>query len=503
MRWWSNKYLLLLFVFSLLIQASYGQEVNQTLNDTNQPQKIGIGFSPTITTQNITIDLNSTNNLPVKETTVEVFDNGTKILDLYTNDNGLAFFQADQSKTYSFVIEAESYENVTKNITILPGILDNKIKFTLKPLKSQNDSDFWPLFVPAVIGFIAFMYWFHRFYYSRNIPDSRWRNILFTIFLFLLILSWPVVLIYLRLQGKVNILLPGILTPDNVSFPVYIPVLALIGVISYLLRSIEETFLQIIPRYKKKSIIWGYIRRITIAPYIAILGIYILLDAAKVQNIWFIYGFSFFTGMFTKTIEEWLYKSIQGSLPENLMQEIKEREKYNIENSELVVRLKVDEDVANSLYENGIREVDQLALLDINRLDKCIKEYLKIEKGIKIWLLSKLRNRPLDKVDELVCPDIKILKTIKKEINPEYLNKIIKDAQNQIAELDKLKELLNLTTFELDLLIDNAKVYSITDFVDLDIDSIDWGMKPSENAKIIQTLKQKQIQAKAIVSPKT
>lgn len=460
--------MIFLFVFSLLIQASYGQEANQTPNDTNQSQKNGMGSSPTITTQNIscvlhdqniTIELNSTNNLPVKETTVEVFDNGTKILDLYTNDNGLAFFPANQSKTYRFVIEAESYENVTKNITILLGIFENKIKFTLKPQKSQKDSDFWPLFIPAVIGFLVFMYWFHRFYYSRNIPDSRWRNSLFTFFHSLLILSWPAVLVYLLLYGKENIILPGILMPGNVSFPVYIPVLALIGVISYLLRSIEETFLQIIPKYKKKSIIWGYIRRITIAPYIAILGVYILLDAAKVQNIWFIYGFSFFTGIFTKTIEEWLYKSIQGSLPEDLIKEIKEREKYNIENSELVVRLKVDEDVANSLYQNGIREVDQLALLDINR--------------------------------------------IKEDINPEYLNEIIKDAKKQIAELDKLKELLNLTTSQLDLLINKAKVYSITDFVDLDVDSIDWGMKPTENAKLIQSLKQKQIQTKAIVSPKT
>ncbi|MFA4936048.1 MAG: hypothetical protein WC568_09450, partial [Candidatus Methanoperedens sp.] len=285
MRWWLNKYLIFLFVFSLLIQASYGiadanNSPNQTPNNTNVPQ-LAIVASPasTVVIQNITIELNSTNNLPVKETTIEVLGN-EKIIYLYTNDNGLAFFQAKQNESYTFVIKAESYENVTTNVTILPGFFENKIKFTLKPQKSQKDSDFWPLFIPAAIGFLVFMYWFHRFYYSRNIQDSRWRNILFTIFMFLLILSWPAVLVYLLLHGKENILLPGIISPDGVRFPVYIPVLALIGVISYLLRSIEETFLQIIPRYKKKSIIWGYIRRITIAPYIAILGIYILLDAA-------------------------------------------------------------------------------------------------------------------------------------------------------------------------------------------------------------------------------
>ncbi|MFA4935648.1 MAG: hypothetical protein WC568_07410, partial [Candidatus Methanoperedens sp.] len=176
------------------------------------------------------------------------------------------------------------------------------------------------------------------------------------------------------------------------------------------------------------------------------------------------YGFSFFTGMFTKTIEEWLYKSIQGSLPENLMQEIKEREKYNIENSELVERLKVDEDVAYTLYKNDIITVEKLACLD-----------------------TKIRDKRLERILQ--------------EMSIGCLNEIIDDARKQKEEIDELKQLL--TTSELYLLIDKAKVYSMADFADLDIDSIDWGMKPSENAKIIQSLKQKQIQAKAIVSPKT
>jgi len=86
-------------------------------------------------------------------------------------------------------------------------------------------------------------------------------------------------------------------------------------------------------------------------------------DAVKIQNLWFVLLFSFFTGMFTKTIEVWLYKSIQGLLPEEFRNEVKERDKYSIENSERVVRLDVEEDVAHQLYlYHNIKSVEQLAV---------------------------------------------------------------------------------------------------------------------------------------------
>lgn len=441
--------MIFLFVFSLLIHTSYGQEVNQTPNDTNQSQKNGIGSSPTITTQNITIELNSTNNLPVKEATVEVIDvTGNETKYLLTNDNGLAFFQAKHSKTYRFVIEAEGYENVTKNVTILAGISENKIKFTLKPLKSQKDSGFLPIIIPALIGFIIFIYWFIRFYHGHLISVGKYESLIFNLFLIMLILSWPSVLIYLLYISKENILF------GSTSFSVFIPVSALIGILSYLLLSIEEIFCQNVPKCVKKSISWAYIRRIAIAPYIAILGIYLLPDSTR-QNLGSLMLFSFFTGMFTKTIEEWLYKSIRGLLPEELRIRLIERKKYSIENSELVVRLNVEEGVAYGLYDNNIKSVEQLAVAGFDTL--------KNQKGI----------------------------------TKEYFNYIFVKANEQLVEIKRLKEILNLTPPELKLLTDKAKVYSIKDFANVDIDSINWEAEvATENTKISNIFKQKQIKAK-------
>lgn len=519
MKWWLNKCFLLLTLIFLLIQVSYGEEIAANTTQSNQNIIIEINSTDNLPVRDATIivsdnesmylftndnglasfsakqnetytfminaenyenvtkkvsivpgildkkiiftlkplttpiqiEVNSTNNMPVKGATIEISDNG-KIAYYRTNDEGIAVFHGEQYKNYSLIIMAESYEDVTTNITVDPRILDNKIKFTLN---SQMDSDFWPLFIPAAIGFITLLYWSIRFHNPRFIPYVRLEKLVFYSLLLILTFSWPAVTIYLFIMHKINILLYG------VSFSFYIVIAAELGVLFYLLLSIEEIFAQTVPRYKKMSILWGYIRRITIAPYIAILGVYVLLDAAKVQNIWFILLFSFIAGMFTKTIEERLYSAVQGILPEEKLKEFKERKLiYSIENSELVLRLKVDPDDAYKLFEHDIRKVDQLAHIDNKKLNE-----------------------------------------VKKEIGDRYVDKIINDAKKQTDDIDKLKEFLSLTTSELDLLVNKAKVYSITDFAYLDLDSIDWGMtKPTDNKKITDSFKQKQGKAKSIAS---
>jgi hypothetical protein len=426
---WLNTGLIFLILFSLFIQPTYG-----------------------ITIQ---IDVNGTNNLPVKEATIEVFSfnvPNASALYLYSNENGTAFFQGEQNQTYTFKITAENYESVSKIITISPLSTENKLKFTLSPLKSQKDSGFLPVFIPAFLGLLMFIFWAYRFYLNRiypSMPERYIRNFLLLLSLF----SWPAILFYLLYEHKENIVLL-----ENLRFPVYIPAAALIGVLSYLLLSIQEAFNQVIHSYKKKSIVWGYVRRTIIAPYIAILGVYILLDAAKIQNSWFVLLFSFFSGMFTKTIEVWLYKSIQGLLPEESRTEVTEREKYDVEKSELVVRLNTEKDVAFKLYFNDIDTVEQLAVADF----------------------EKLKN--------------------KDGITKKYFDYIFGKANEQLAEINRLKEILNLTPSELRLLIDKAKVYSIKDFANTDIDSINWEMEvPTENTKIANIFKQKQIKAKEFV----
>ena len=429
MRWFLNTGLIFLIVFSLFIQPSYG-----------------------ITSTTIQIEVNGSNNLPVKEATIEVFSinvPNASSLYFYTNENGTALFQGEQNQTYTFKIMAENYEPISKNVTISSDILEYKLKFTLNPLKSQKDSGFWPIFIPALLGLLMFIFWAYRFYNNHTSPRPYEKYIKDSLLL-LSFFSWIPVIMYLLYKQKEYIVLS-----DNLRFPVYIPIAALIGVLSYLLISMEEIFSQKMHVYMKKCIVYGYLRRIIIAPYIAILGVYILLDDAKIQNSWFVLVFSFFTGMFTKTIEVWLYKSVQGLLPEELRNEFNERYKYNLENSELVVRLNIEEDVVFGLYFNNVDTVEQLAVADFH----------------------KLKN--------------------KEGITEEYFNYIFEKANDQLAEIKILKEFLNLTPTELKLLIDKAKVYSIKDFANVDIDSINWEMKvATENTKISNIFKQKQIEAK-------
>ncbi len=429
MRWWLNTGLVFLIIFSLFIQPTYG-----------------------IASPTIQIEVNGTNNLPVKEATVEVFSlNGSILYYLYTNENGTVLFQGEQNQTYTFRIAVENYEPVSKNITILPLITENKLKFSLIPLKSQKDSGFFPVLIPALLGFLMFIVWAYRFYNNRVFPGKR-EKLLRNSLLILSLSTWLLVLSYLFIYHKENIVLS-----ENLRFPVSILAAAFIGILSYLLLSIQEVFSQVMHVYKKKSIVYGYLRRIIIAPYIAVLGVYVLLDAAKIQNSWFVLLFSFFTGMFTKTIEVWLYKSIQGLLPEEFRNEFNERDKYNVENSELVVRLDVEEDVAFKLYYNNIDTVEKLAIAGFDDLKNK-------EEG---W------------------------------ITKDYFNNIVVKAKIQIAEIDKLKEYLKLTPSELKLLIDKARVYSIKEFANVDIDSVNWEAEvATENTKISNIFKQKQIKAR-------
>ena len=455
MKRWLEKLIIFSCALILLLQVSCADSNNSSnyIDNSLRLQELNTTIPESSSLQQVIIQVNDTDNIPVKEATIKVFLNGSMLYSLFTFENGTAFFQAEQNKTYTFIIEEESYVSVTRNITILPGFPENNIKFTLRPLRNQKDSDFMLIFIPAAVGFVVFIFWSIRFY-RNSFFSIVLENTIWDVLLIILLLSWPLILLYLLYTNKENILL------GELRFPVFIPIAALIGVLSYLLLSIQEIFVQVIPKYKKKSIVWGYVRRITVAPYIAILGVYILLDAAKIQNQWFILLFSFFAGMFTKTIEEWLYRSIQGLLPEDLRKGIREREKYNTENSELVMILHVEEDVAYELYKNYIETVEQLAIMKPD--------------------ISALRNR--------------------EGINQEYLSLIIEKAKKYLFEINKMKELLNLTDHELDLLVDTAGVYSIKDFAFLDIDLVECG---SENVRIKQSMAKKQIKAREIAGSKT
>lgn len=177
------------------------------------------------------------------------------------------------------------------------------------------------------------------------------------------VLIWPIVLLYFDQNRISYVTFYGI---DNFKFPVYIIAASYIGVLSYLFLSIEETFGHLIPEYEKMSITWSYLRRIFIAPFIAITGFYLLNDLqnraifSEISD-YFVFVFSFFAGVFTKTIEDWIYLWVQKLLPGAKKEEFSARTKYEVKESDFVKKLGCDEDLAYMLYNAKIRKIEELA----------------------------------------------------------------------------------------------------------------------------------------------
>jgi len=179
-------------------------------------------------------------------------------------------------------------------------------------------------------------------------------------------LMWPFILLYLNLNNITYVAFYGI---EELEFPVYIIAAASIGILSYLFLSIEKIFSQLIPEYKKISIAWSYLRRINIAPFIAIIGFYLFNHLQNIEemseiNDYFVFVFSFFAGIFTKTIEEWVYSWVQKLLPGGKRDEFGARTEHEVKESEFVKKMKFDEDLAYALYSAKIRTIEELATCD-------------------------------------------------------------------------------------------------------------------------------------------
>lgn len=187
------------------------------------------------------------------------------------------------------------------------------------------------------------------------------------------VLIWPAVLVYFYYHEMQYVTFYGI---EDLKFPVYIITASLIGIISYSLLSIEDNFGHLIPEYEKLSKVWSYLRRFLIAPFIAIVGFYLLIyllhinmagDLKEINN-FFIFVFSFIVGAFTKTIEEWIYEWVQKLLPGDKKAEFESRAQNEVKNSDFVRKLGLDEDVVYMMYNAKIRTIDELAVCKPNNL---------------------------------------------------------------------------------------------------------------------------------------
>ena len=304
------------------------------------------------------------------------------------------------------------------------GTINGTLNGTISSTRSKIDPFQWVLILPILAGYLLFLCWLCRFFDRMNFcfvslilatlllwllsfdlfqKEIRYLFVfvLFSILVYIIYyevfskrkkenesnpimylhdivrnfivisatLMWPLLLLYLYKNDIESVTFYGI---KDVEFPMYIIVASTIGALSYLLLSIEEIFSQLIPEYKKMSIAWSYIRRILIAPFIALITVYILpiekttfstpeISSNPSDEI-FIFFLSFIAGFYTKTVEEWVYKGVQTLAPDASKEEFKSRfEKYDVEKSDFTTKLGLPVDLAYMLYYAKIRTIEELA----------------------------------------------------------------------------------------------------------------------------------------------
>lgn len=208
------------------------------------------------------------------------------------------------------------------------------------------------------------------------------------------VLGWPIVLLYLDYKKITHITFYGI---EKLQFPVYIIAASFVGILTYLFLSIEERFSQLMPEYMKMSIAWSYLKRTLTAPFIALVGFYLLNHLLNIEEIneindYFVFVFSFFAGVFTKTIETWIFSSVQRLLPGEKKIEFDARTEYKVENSCFVTKLRLDEEFAYVLYSVKIRTIEDLASFN-DHIDKLIKKVNLDTRNLGEGIGCPLKNR--------------------------------------------------------------------------------------------------------------
>ncbi len=264
-------------------------------------------------------------------------------------------------------------------------------------------------------------------------------------------LMWPLLLLYFYINDIESIMFYEI---EKLEFPIYIIAASTIGALSYLLLSIEETFSQLLPEYKKIGIAWSYIRRTLIAPFIALIVVYLL----PFQN----------STDVNSTNEKFLFL-----FPAYSKEELESRtETYNVENSVFVKKLGLDEDLAYMLYNAKIRTIEELAgcnakelankvNLDTRNLGEGIWCLVKgqsdrlgsySEKQIQRYINKAQEYMEIDKSDFVKEQELKMskdqafklcyiasIKTIKElaDCDPEKVHEILCDCPKEAEELAK------------------------------------------------------------------
>lgn len=173
----------------------------------------------------------------------------------------------------------------------------------------------------------------------------------------------------------------------------FVPIAAFIGATSYITLSVLKNIERNPPESEWKLIYIAYGRRLFIAPYIAIIAVFTILEVAQLENPWAILFFAYFVGLYTKQIEGTLEEIGKKFLTEKQKIELAERD---IKSLEIVRRLGVSTSIATRFDDLGISEISDLIAIP----DAKIKE-IADKAGIDETYLTNLRGKAKKQVDDI------------------------------------------------------------------------------------------------------
>jgi|GEM_PF-6775226 len=244
------------------------------------------------------------------------------------------------------------------------------------------------------------------------------------------------------------------------SVPLLVPIIAFIGVVSHITLSVLQNKERKIDDLEWTTRYEYYSRRIFIGPYIAIIAVFMILNANQRNDLMVVVFFAYFVGFYTKQIEGIFEELGKKILTEKLKNELDERD---IKSLEIVRKLGVSTTIAGKLYKLGISEIDDIIAIQdtkikeialkvdieekyltdlIKKTKKHVDDLAAMRKDLNIDrdTLNKLLNIGINSKHELAAiPEDKISDKAKTAgIIKENLTDLIEKAKNQIGDLETM-----------------------------------------------------------------
>lgn len=174
---------------------------------------------------------------------------------------------------------------------------------------------------------------------------------------------------------------------------IFVPIAAFLGATSYITMSILKNIERDPPELEWKLIYVAYGRRLFIAPYIAVIAVFTILEVAQMKNPWAILFFAYFVGLYTKQIEGTLEEIGKKFLTEKQKIELDERDRKALE---IVKRLGVSTGIAAKLDDSGISEISDLISIPAAEVKKTADKV-----GIDETYLNNLKEKAKKQVDDI------------------------------------------------------------------------------------------------------